>query len=67
MFTKKVQFFTNDNVKTFIPMGKPHFHTCVNGSKHNEFYPLGLLQEEIFPGLTSFPVPHWGFVPMGEF
>lgn len=48
-------------------MGKPHFHTCVNGSKHNEFYPLGLLQEEIFPGLTSFPVPHWGFVPMDEF
>lgn len=37
-------------------MGKLHFHTCVNVSKHNEFYPL---EEEIFPGLTSFPVSHW--------
>lgn len=48
-------------------MGKPHFHTCVNVSKHHEFYPLGLLQEEIFAGPTSFLISHWGLCPMGEF
>lgn len=46
-------------------MGKPHFHSCVNVSKHHEFYPLGLLQEEIFPELISFPASHWGLCPHG--
>lgn len=65
MFTQDVQCFTDNNAKTFIPMRKPHFHTCVNTSEPPGLYPLSLMQKEKFPGLTSSLVSHWGLCPHG--